>query len=62
VRRGIGVELLALLVAQLNEAGAAGGRGKNCSIDDADPVLPTLASIMCVVRRGIGVSSESRVS
>ena len=52
------LKLLALLVARLNEAGAAGGRGKNCGTDVVDVVLPTLASTMCTVRSGIGVSSR----
>ena len=36
--------LLALLVARLNEVGAAGGRGKTWWSDDTDALLPTLTS------------------
>lgn len=49
-------KMLALLVARLSEAGAAGGRGENCGIDDINVVIPTFASTVCTVQRGIGVS------
>jgi hypothetical protein len=54
------LKLPALLVARLNEAGAAtaGRRGKNCRTDVVDVVLPTLALTVCAVRSGIGVPSR----
>jgi hypothetical protein len=52
------LKLPTLLVARLNKAGAAGGRGKNCGAEVVDVVLPTLALTMCAVRSGIGVFSR----